>query len=135
MKMAEAIPATLLAPCGVNCYVCYVYLRKKKPCLGCHGVDANKPNHCRNCKIKDCAKERGVDFCFDCADFPCKIIKRMDKSYRQRYQVSLIENATLIKSNGAEAFLLAEKAKWSCAHCDGVVSLHDQICSECGETP
>ena len=64
MKMPEQIPETMLAPCGMNCYVCYVFLKKKKPCLGCHGVDANKPNHCRNCKIKDCVNEHEVDFCF-----------------------------------------------------------------------
>lgn len=133
MEMDKEIPEIMLAPCGMNCYVCYMHLKKNKPCLGCHGRDDSKPNHCRECKIKDCAVSHGVDFCFDCPSFPCVIIKRLDRSYRQRYQVSLIDGAVLLKSIGAKQYLLNEKAKWSCADCGGVVSLHDRVCSECGK--
>lgn len=133
MKMPNAIPETMLAPCGVNCAVCYVFLKKKKPCLGCHGGDTSKPEHCRTCEIKACATAQGVDFCFNCPTYPCAIIKRLDKSYKQRYQVSLIENAATIQAVGAQAFLLTEQAKWSCPVCEGVVALHDRICSECGQ--
>ncbi len=132
MKMPTEISESMLAPCGINCSVCYVFLKTKKPCMGCHGVDEHKPKHCRTCKIKACVNEHGVDFCFDCPEFPCTIIKRLDKSYRLRYSISLIENANLIKSVSAKKFLRMEKLKWSCTHCAGVVSLHDQICSECG---
>ena len=132
MKMLAKIPATMLAPCGMTCAVCYVHLRDKKPCLGCHGRDESKPNHCRECKIKDCAVSRGLDFCFECSSFPCSSIKRLDKSYRQRYQVSLIENSIRIKTVGAKQHLLEEKEKWTCSQCGGVISLHDRACSECG---
>jgi hypothetical protein len=132
MKMVEFNPA-LLAPCGMNCGVCYVYLRKKKPCLGCRGEDLAKPDHCRKCNIKTCAAERGVALCVDCADFPCVIIKRLDKSYRLRYQVSLIDNARRLKAVGAPQFLSEEKDGWTCAACGGVISLHDGVCSECGK--
>ncbi len=127
------IPLTMLAPCGMNCRVCYVHLRPKKSCLGCHGQDERKPEHCRRCKIKDCATSLGVSFCFECSSFPCILIKRMDKSYRQRYQASLIENARRLQSLGAAQYLLQEQEKWTCASCGGVISLHDRVCSECGE--
>ena len=132
MKMSTEIPAAMLAPCGMNCYVCYVYLKEKKPCLGCRGREESKPEHCRKCKIKDCALSRGVDFCFDCPTFPCSTIKRMDKGYKQRYQVSLMENAIRIKAVGAKQHLLEEKEKWTCLHCGGIISLHDRVCSDCG---
>ena len=45
MKMIDKIPETLLAPCGMNCLVCYVHLKEKKPCLGCRGQDEGKPEH------------------------------------------------------------------------------------------
>ncbi|MBE2201158.1 MAG: DUF3795 domain-containing protein [Anaerolinea sp.] len=129
----EAMPATMLAPCGMNCRVCYVHLKKKKPCLGCWGQDDSKPEHCRTCKIKTCALEQGIDFCFNCSTFPCAIIKRLDKSYRQRYQVSLIDNAMRLKTVGAKQYLKEERDKWTCADCGGIVSLHDRVCSECGK--
>jgi hypothetical protein len=133
MKMAEEMPTTMLAPCGINCRVCYVYLRKKKPCLGCRGQDDAKPEHCRKCKIKDCALGQSIDFCFDCTSFPCVTIKRLDKNYRQRYQVSLIANAIRLKTVGAQQYLREEREKWTCAECGGVISLHDHACSECGK--
>jgi transposase len=60
------------------------------------------------------------------------IIKRLDKSYRQRYQVSLIENSIRIKTVGVKQFVVEEKQKWTCSQCGGVISLHDRVCSECG---
>ena len=134
MKMPEAISATMLAPCGINCGVCYVHLKNKKPCLGCRGEDEAQPAHCRVCKIKTCAMEQGVHFCSQCASFPCKTIKQLDKSYRQRYQVSLIDNALRLQALGTDSFLFEERAKWLCAECGGVISLHDRFCSECGHT-
>jgi len=132
MKIHTKTSAALLAPCGMNCHVCYVHLKKKKPCMGCRAQDASQPEHCRQCEIKECAASRGVDFCFECLSFPCAAIKRLDKSYRQRYQVSLIDNALRIKAVGAKQYLLEEKEKWTCRHCGGVISLHDHACSECG---
>src|SRR5512145_1677984 len=100
--MAKVWLASLIAPCGMNCGVCYVHLKKKNPCQGCRGQVASKPEHCRKCALKDCAQTKGIDFCSDCLSFPCAILKRMDKSYRLRYQVSLIESAIQRKTLGAE---------------------------------
>jgi Protein of unknown function (DUF3795) len=132
MKFDAAISTTTLAPCGMNCAVCYVHLREKKACQGCWGQEDSQPQHCRKCNIRDCAVSRGIDFCFECLLFPCAIIKRLDKSYRQRYHVSLIENAIQSKTIGTETFLIKEKQKWTCVHCGGVISLHDRACSACG---
>lgn len=132
MKFDAEITSTMLAPCGMNCAVCYVHLKTKKACEGCRGQEDSQPDHCRKCNIRNCASDRGIEFCFECVAFPCTIIKRLDKSYRQRYQVSLIENAIRIRTVGAEQHLLEEKQKWTCAVCGGVISLHDRVCSECG---
>lgn len=131
MKMPDRIPEEMLAPCGITCAVCYVHLRDKKPCPGCRGKDAAKPEHCRKCKIKNCAVSRRVGACHECASFPCALLKRLDRSYRQRYRVSLIENALRLRDLGARGYLLEERQKWTCA-CGGAISLHDAACSECG---
>jgi hypothetical protein len=133
MKMTAEIEVQMLAPCGMNCAVCYAHLRKKKACLGCHGQEQSQPEHCKKCSLKACAQSRGVGFCYECSDFPCAPIKRLDRSYRQRYQVSLIENALRLKEFGAQQYLLEEKIKWTCPDCGGAVCLHDKICSECGK--
>jgi hypothetical protein len=123
----------MLAPCGMNCSVCYAHLRKKNTCQGCRGQEECQSLYCRRCKIRNCAISRGIDFCSDCASFPCTAIKQIDKRYRLRYQVSLIENAIRVKTVGIEQVLLEEKQRWMCTGCGGVISLHDRACSVCGK--
>lgn len=136
MKMpTEPIAGKMLAPCGMNCAVCYRHLLKKKPCGGCRACETGKPERCRRCKIKDCAGEKGLDACFFCIEYPCKQIKSLDRSYRGRYRASLIENGLFVKENGLAAFMEQQKQKYTCLLCGGVISLHDAVCSECGQMP
>lgn len=133
MRMPERILAELLAPCGMDCMVCYKHLAPRRPCAGCLAGDGGKPEHCRTCAIRDCAAERGAAYCACCEAFPCKRIKALEKTYRKRYGVSLIANGEQARDRGAEDLLAAERARWTCPRCGGVVSLHDGTCSECGE--
>ena len=133
MLMPMKIPEVLFAPCSMNCMVCYVHLKKKKPCNGCFGIDINKPERCKACTIKACVQSKGLNYCFECCDFPCKAIKNMEKSYKKRYGSSLLENAQYVKNHGMIEFQSKERRKWICTICHGVVSLHDGVCSECGE--
>lgn len=90
MKMpTEKMDTAMFAPCGMNCLVCYKHCYHKKPCAGCLNSDMGKPEHCRKCKIKDCIKGKGLSYCFECPDYPCKLIKNLEKSYNKRYQASL----------------------------------------------
>src|SRR4030042_3165397 len=104
MNMPENIDKIMFAPCGMNCMVCYVHLKKKKPCSGCLCSDAGKPERCKFCEIKNCAQEKGFIYCFKCKTFPCKRIKNLEKSYQTRYQVSLIDNSKIISDNGFDCF-------------------------------
>ncbi|WP_418271703.1 DUF3795 domain-containing protein [Intestinimonas sp.] len=67
----------MFAPCGMNCKVCYKHCYHKKPCAGCLNSDKGKPEHCRKCKIKDCIKEKSLSYCFECAEYSCKLIKNL----------------------------------------------------------
>ncbi len=131
--MAEKKQHIMVAPCGINCAVCYRHLKKKKPCPGCRGQDDSKPEHCRKCAIKDCAVKQDHDFCFQCPSFPCPRIKRLDKRYRERYHVSLIDNAIALNQIGMAQYIREERARWTCAACGGVICMHDRVCSECGK--
>ena len=37
----------------------------------CRGCRVESCNLFKDCKVRDCAKERHVDFCYQCAEFPC----------------------------------------------------------------
>jgi hypothetical protein len=133
MKMPENIDTIMFAPCGMNCLVCYVHLKKKKPCSGCLSDDTNKPERCKTCVLKMCAREKGITFCFDCKEFPCKKIMNLEKSYQRKYQASLVTNSRIVCENGLEQFFYNEKLRWSCPECQGIISLHDKECSECNK--
>jgi len=133
MLMPDTVPGCLFAPCGMNCLVCYVHLKEKKPCSGCLGDDDNKPDRCRTCTIKKCAHGKGFSHCYECGEFPCKGVRNLEKSYNTRYQASLIANSNIVKTCGLEHFQKADSEKWKCGSCGGVISLHDRVCSECKE--
>lgn len=127
----EKLDDIMFAPCGMNCVVCYNHCYHKKPCEGCLQSDNGKPEHCRKCKIKDCVNDKALKYCYDCLDFPCMQIKYLDKSYRTRYGVSLIDNSSFVKENGLTKFMEQQKGKYTCPECGGIISLHDRECSEC----
>ena len=127
----DDIETIMFAPCGMNCKVCYKHCYHKKTWDGCLKSDVGKPEHCRKCKIKDCVKYKGFNYCFECPDYPCQFIKNLEKSYNKRYQVSLIENSEVVKSQGLEIFMEKQKVKYTCSRCGGIISIHDRECSEC----
>ena len=121
----------MVATCGMNCTYCQSHLRKKKPCIGCRFHDEGEPVHCKKCKIRDCASEKEVYFCSECADYPCILIKRLDKSYRTRYNESLINNLNVIDGKGMKYYLEFEQERLKCPECHGVLSFHHKECFEC----
>lgn len=132
MKMpTEDIEPIMLAPCGMNCMVCYKHCYHKKPCDGCLKSDKGKPEHCRKCKIKDCIQVKGISYCYECTDYPCKRIKYLEKSYNTRYQASLIANSAYVQKRGLTAFMEEQKKRYTCPVCGGIISIHDAECGEC----
>ncbi|MCL1941158.1 MAG: DUF3795 domain-containing protein [Synergistaceae bacterium] len=84
---------TLTAPCGLDCFNCSAYeeniteegkkeisefLRipaEETPCKGCRDEKGHcKFAHDQQCATWDCAQEKGVTFCHECADFPCGLL-------------------------------------------------------------
>jgi len=109
MKMPEKIEKVMLAPCGMNCAVCYRYVVTRKSTTSCKG-------------------------CLKGDDFPCKQINTLDTTYKKRYGISLIENNKIAKERGVIAFLELDRQRWTCIDCGGAFSLQDGVCSECQKT-
>ncbi len=133
MKLLNEI--LLVAPCGMNCCICMAYLREKNKCPGCRGTDVGKPITRVKCKIKTCEilKKSKLEFCFECEKFPCDDLKHLDKRYRTKYNMSMIENLENIKKLGIGEFLRNEKIRWACTECGGTICVHKGNCYNCGK--
>jgi hypothetical protein len=125
----------LIAPCGMNCGICLAYLRQKNHCPGCRGDDTDKSASCLKCIIKNCTviKTNTSGFCFECTAYPCRRLKQLDKRYRTKYAMSMIENLASIQRIGLAAFVEQEKERWRCAKCGGTICVHRGYCYDCGE--
>ncbi len=127
------LDSKLIAPCGIYCGVCYMFLRERKRCLGCRIDSIEKPKYCERCKIAHCEilSKTPSGFCFECENFPCQRLKQLDKRYRTRYGASLIQNQIDIKEKGTNAFLNQESTTRTCPKCDSVISIHWKCCAKC----
>jgi hypothetical protein len=127
------IEAELIAPCGMNCALCYAFLRKDRKCPGCNIVDSKyKFTHVK-CIIRNCEniKTSKSGFCYECEVYPCKRLKQLDKRYRTKYRMSMLENQEYIKKHGIEHFLDREYEKWKCVKCGAVICCHNGVCYNC----
>lgn len=132
--MSGAAMSKLIAPCGMNCGICYAHLREKNRCPGCRSFDSSEPVSIARCKIRNCAgiKSGEIKYCHECVDFPCKALKALDKRYRTKYDMSEIDNLEYIRDNGIRKFMAKESARWSCHACGGVICVHKKSCHRCG---
>jgi hypothetical protein len=129
------IKELLIAPCGMNCTICHAYLRDKNTCVGCRTYDVDKSAYCQNCYIKNCdnIKKSKSKFCYECVDFPCKRLNQLDKRYRTKYHMSMIENLENIKRLGVDAFIKNEEKRWTCKNCGSLICIHKINCLNCNE--
>lgn len=132
--METLTPSQLIAPCGMNCSICRAYLRKRNRCPGCRAEDKDKPLSRVLCKIKTCPylAQYTFTFCHECENFPCFELSRLDKRYRTKYCMSMIENLENIHLNGLDQFLENEKSRWACPQCGETICVHKGECSSCG---
>ncbi|MBT8171564.1 DUF3795 domain-containing protein, partial [Candidatus Bathyarchaeota archaeon] len=128
----------LIAPCGMNCNVCSNYLAMENDtkskgvklpyCIGC------RPRE-KKCSFvrKKCKKvlNHEVEFCYECNDFPCQLIKKLAIGYEKFYHMNMIDNLNYVKENGLAAFLDFEKKKWMCSKCGKTICCHNGICYSC----
>lgn len=124
--------ATHIAPCGMNCRLCYGYIRPKNPCPGCRGPQQGKPKACTSCKIVQCAKriENGWPTCAPC-NTPCRRLKDLDKRYREKYHMSMVENLAHIRQKGMASFLQWQQRRFSCPVCGKELCVHRENCPHC----
>ena len=136
--MDDRLNKNLIAPCGMNCGICKWYLSYSR------GIPKKKGRvtHCSGClpRNKNCFLKRGcgkmrkneIKFCFECGDMPCENLDRLDRRYRTRYNMSMVANLKELKTKGMNKFLAAQRKRYRCPKCGGVICVHDGKCYDCG---
>jgi hypothetical protein len=118
---------SVTAPCGIDCFNCELFesncannpeivarLSKamnlpaeKVGCKGCR-VQGGCRLHWNNCDTLDCVTAKGVDFCYECSDFPCRKLQPVaDEAIRYPHNIK-VYNLSRMKSAGIEKW--AEEA-------------------------
>lgn len=134
MKMGDMISDKMLAPCGVNCLFCSAHLSKKNACPGCRvPEELITRKSCRNCKKKQCVLDKGLQWCFQCSEFPCAKIVGLNKRYIKNYDINLIQNG-LDANKDMDLFLQTQKNIFTCKKCSGIIDQHYKKCSDCGRS-
>ena len=124
----------LIAPCGMNCRLCTAYIRQKNTCPGCLMKGESNSDYRERCTIKKCkhlAKSKSK-YCIKCEKLPCRRMKQIDKRYRTRYGMSMLENLEIIEMHGIRYFVRLEKKRRACAKCGEILCVHDAYCVYCG---
>ena len=128
----------LIAPCGMNCGICKRYLAYSR------GIPEEKGKviHCQGCLPlnKNCFIKRGckkianneIKFCFECDNIPCENLNRLERRYRERYSMSMVENLKELKDKGMEKFLENQESKYKRSKYGDIISVHDRKCYTCG---
>lgn len=163
--MTETLERNLAGYCGLYCGACDIYrlhteseaagrtpaweelperLRKNLPfgqapitCRGCRSDTVFKG--CRFCGMRSCARERGVEFCQDCASYPCLRIRLfnvvgrvMGIERKLPHLRSKPASLARIRSAGAEAWLREQAEAWRCPGCGTPSSWYRETCAKCG---
>ena len=125
-----------ISVCGLNCVVCDIY-------MAAHGdegkrrelVDWFKKEHdldvdivcdgCRgpldrhwspDCVFLPCAGVKRVDYCFECAEFPCGKVEEFREDGHDHHRRT-VENMERMRETGLEAWIEEQRRKGQCLFC------------------
>jgi hypothetical protein len=138
MKKSNPISAELIAPCGMNCAICsrhlsYINNQKRSQCVGCRPRNKACSYLFGKCSGINHTAKGNAAFCFECDDYPCKQIDRLDDRYKKNYQMSMKDNLEYIKKKGIDKFLEEQYRKYGCSKCGGLISVHNKKCFKCDQ--
>ncbi len=145
------IKKDLLSPCGLYCGVCRVYVAhrdndiefKKRlfpayktygaesmedmACEGCLSDGIHFP-FCRSCSIKDCVKNRGIEGCHQCTEFPCDIIENWPSEPGKEIILRSIPER---KELGTDKWVEQVENKYTCPECGELLYRGVSNCNKC----
>jgi hypothetical protein len=155
-KAVEEGGEKLVAPCGLYCGACPMYLatqennekrleslmqqfsagkmqmkREDLLCDGCIG-GGRVASFCRRCAMRSCAAGKSnVTRCSDCPDVPCAKVTNFNNDGMQHHS-EVLENLRHIREMGIGRWTKYEEDRWRCPQCKGKLSWYDKACPKCG---
>jgi predicted RNA-binding Zn-ribbon protein involved in translation (DUF1610 family) len=141
----------LAAPCGLYCGVCGIFvahrdkdqkLKEKlatvyglRPedikCKGCLSESDDVFFYCQVCAIKNCTKEKEFEGCYQCDDFPCKIINEFPVPVGKKV---MLRSVPAWRELGTEKWMDGEENRYTCPHCGIKLFRGAKRCRNCKET-
>jgi len=67
----QAMREDIVRQCAIA-YGINIQLSDVTDCDGCRAESGRLFSGCRNCDIRNCAREKGVENCAHCSDYPCE---------------------------------------------------------------
>jgi len=128
----------MTAPCGLDCFNCHFYLAQEDQdamntvvkiskdyniplevmlCKGCRNHDGRIPlqkhvfGEAHRCAAYECSKEKGLNFCGDCDQFPCdNLHPYADKASELPHNIKVF-NLCLINKLGLEKWAVSKASE------------------------
>jgi hypothetical protein len=137
--------------CGIYCGACSIALYGETgladgfvACLGsvpkedlaCGGCKSDTVYAgCSTCSLRRCAREKGVEHCIDCDDYPCKMYSRWQSAGKiLPHAHEAAPSLEAIKRDGVGTWLVTQKRRWSCPDCGSPFSWYATECCTCGRS-
>jgi hypothetical protein len=148
----------LMAPCGLYCGTCGVYIATRdgnekfkatmanlygaKPeqteCLGCMQPDPPKKRYswCDVCRIRDCVKSKAYYSCHQCQEWPCSLIQSFPlatglRVMRRTIPVWRAKVDAYGDERGSVEWARAECERYHCPSCGSPLFRGAQRCRAC----
>ena len=148
----------LMAPCGLHCATCGVYIATRdgndkfrevlgnlygtKPeeleCLGCMQPEPTKKMvaFCRECPMRDCVISKGYYSCHQCEEWPCDLVENFDLATGVRVMKRTIpiwreKVAKYGDERGCIDWSRAEFERYHCSSCGKPLFRGAQTCRAC----
>lgn len=157
-KEEEIKNKDLMAPCGLYCGTCGVYIATRdnnekfktvmgnlygtKPeeteCLGCMQPDPPEKmyGYCKICKIRDCVKTKEYYSCHQCGEWPCDMIENFGfatgvKVMKRTIPIWRKKVADLGDEQGSVEWARSECNRYLCPSCGEPLFRGAQRCRAC----
>lgn len=98
----------------------------------CHGCKTDVlARFCTDCVIRLCARDRGVESCGECEDYPCATIQKFEMDGFPHH-TAITTNLDAIHGRGVDAWLAEQKTRWRCPACGTPFTWYVDKCPGCG---
>jgi hypothetical protein len=98
-------------------------------CDGCK--TATIAIYCRDCTFRACAQRRGLEFCSECAGYPCAELTAFRNDENPHHSI-VMHNLDRIAAIGGPAWCEEQRIRWSCPACGERFTWYAESCPSCG---